>query len=159
MAFFYDPCFYVTVQKFRLLDCHTVTRNSPLHDIKRPDKYLFSRKFISSLTRIFTSNYSGRWLKKLNVLIEFSNSIFIKFYFKADWHWTWIQVFLQSFFCFKLFICLSALKRPKFFRGFTPQTPTSALPWNCWPRDPNLHFTTIKNLIFVPKWTLVKLLG
>ena len=86
MAFFYDPCFYVTVQKFRLLDCHTVTRNSPLHYIKRPDKYLFSRKFISSLTRIFTSNYSGRWLKKLNLLIEFSNAIFIKFYFKADWH-------------------------------------------------------------------------
>ena len=54
--FFYDPCFYVTVQKFRLLDCYTVTCNSPWHDIKRSGKYLFSIKFILSLTRIFKSN-------------------------------------------------------------------------------------------------------
>ena len=34
---------------------------------------------------------SSRWHKKLNFLIEFSNSIFIKFYFEAYWCWTCIQ--------------------------------------------------------------------
>ena len=29
---------------------------------------------------------SGRWHKKLNIIIEFSNSIFIKFYFNAYLH-------------------------------------------------------------------------
>ena len=29
---------------------------------------------------------SASWHKKLNLLIEFSNSIFIKSYFKAFWH-------------------------------------------------------------------------
>ena len=34
---------------------------------------------------------SVRRHKKLNLLIEFSNWIFIKFFFKAYWHWTYIQ--------------------------------------------------------------------
>ena len=34
---------------------------------------------------------SGRQHKKLSLLIEFSNSILIKFYFKAYWRWTCIQ--------------------------------------------------------------------
>ena len=34
---------------------------------------------------------SDRRHKKLNLLIEFSNSISLKFYFKANWHWTCIQ--------------------------------------------------------------------
>ena len=47
----------------------------------------------------FVQEISGKWLKKLNLLIEFWNSIFIKFYFKAYCNWTCIQ---------------------KCFRGFTP---------------------------------------
>ena len=51
LYFFCDPCFHATVQKFRLLYfCYTVTCNSPGHNIKRPGKYLFSIKFISSLS-------------------------------------------------------------------------------------------------------------
>ena len=34
---------------------------------------------------------SGRRHKKLNLLIDFWNSIFMKFYFTAYWHWTCIQ--------------------------------------------------------------------
>ena len=49
----------------------------------------------------FVQEISGKWLKKLNLLIEFWNSIFIKFYFKAYCHWTCIQ---------------------KCFRGFTPNS-------------------------------------
>ena len=50
-------------------------------------------------------------LKNLNLLIEFSNSIFIKS--------------LLCFFYFKLFICFPDVKRLRFFRGFTPWTATS----------------------------------
>ena len=50
-------------------------------------------------------------LKNLNLLIEFSNSIFIKS--------------LLCFFYFKLFICYPDVKRLRFFRGFTPWTATS----------------------------------
>ena len=42
-------CFYGTVKKFRLLDCYTVTCNSPGPDNRRSDKYLFSIKFNLSL--------------------------------------------------------------------------------------------------------------
>ena len=34
---------------------------------------------------------SGRQHKMLNLLSEFSNSIFIKIYFKAYWYWTYIR--------------------------------------------------------------------
>ena len=34
---------------------------------------------------------SDRWHKKLNLLIEFSNAIFIKFYSKAYYHWIFVQ--------------------------------------------------------------------
>ena len=39
---------------------------------------------------------SSRWHKKLNLLIEFSNSTFKKFHFKAYWCWTCIQNKLAS---------------------------------------------------------------
>ena len=43
------------------------------------------------LPRIYPSNFDVRWMaKKKNLPIEFSNSIFIKFCFKAYWHWTYI---------------------------------------------------------------------
>ena len=35
---FCGPCFYVTLEKFRLLDYVIVTCNSPGHDIKRSEK-------------------------------------------------------------------------------------------------------------------------
>ena len=63
---------------------------------------------------------SGRRHKKLNFLIEFSNSIFIKFCFKPYWRWTSIQNKLA----YNVSSILSYLssrckKRPNFFRGFT----------------------------------------
>ena len=69
--------------------------------------------------------------KKLNSLIEFSISIFIKFYFKAFWQLKFCSKFigLLSFLYFKLFICPSGVKRPKSFRIFTPWTLTKALLW------------------------------
>ena len=64
---------------------------------------------------------SGRSLKKLNLLIEFWNSIFIKFYFKACWDWTCIQKKLAckvSFILSYLFV-LQMKKILKYFRGFS----------------------------------------
>ena len=69
--------------------------------------------------------------KNSNLLIEFSNSISIQLYFKAFWHWTYVQntlTYIGSF-SFKLFICPPDVKKPKFFRDFTPWTPTKAPPW------------------------------
>ena len=40
---------------------------------------------------------SIRQQKKLNLLIEFSNSIFIKFYFKVLWRWNFVQNTLTFF--------------------------------------------------------------
>ena len=60
---------------------------------------------------------SGRQHKKLNLLIVFSNSIFIKFDVKAYWRWTCIQnklAYKVSFY-FMLFICHPDVKRLKFF--------------------------------------------
>ena len=54
-----NPCFYATVQRFRLVDCYTVTFNSPGYDIKRPGKYLFSIKFISSFSSNSCSDKEG----------------------------------------------------------------------------------------------------
>ena len=73
------------------------------------------------------------------------------------------EISLQSFFYFKLFICPPDEKRPTFFRGFTPETPTrlyhEPVAEITAPQDTHLHFTTFKNPIFVQKGTLVKLLG
>ena len=79
---------------------------------------------------IYPSNFvSVRRHKKLNLLTEFSNSIFIKFYFKAFWHWKFVQNWLVGFFYFKLFICHSDVIRPKSFRSFTLWTPIKAPLW------------------------------
>ena len=60
---------------------------------------------------------SDRQHKKLNLLINFPNSIFIKFDVKAYWRRTCIQNKLaykvSSY--FKVFIYLPDIKRPKFF--------------------------------------------
>ena len=70
---------------------------------------------------------SRRRYRKLNLLIEFSNSIFIKFYFKAYWRWTFIQNKLAyCFFYFELFVCPSDVKRSKFFTSWIF---IRALPW------------------------------
>ena len=119
--------------------------------------FIIYKKFIQVIL------ISGRWLKKINLLIEFWNSIFIKFYFKTYWHWTYIQKKLACKVSFKLFIYSPHEKRPKFFRGFTPKPP----PRICHepvaeltaPQDTHLHFTTFKNSIFVQKGILLKLLG
>ena len=68
---------------------------------------------------------SGRWQKKLNLLIEFSDSIFIKFYLK---HIGIQNKSVYSFFYFQLFVCPPDVKRPKFFRSFKPPEP---LPGSC----------------------------
>ena len=68
---------------------------------------------------------SGRWHKKLSLLIKLSNSIFIKFDVKPFWCWVCIQnkeSYKVSFY-FKLFICLPDVKRPKLFYGFTSLKP------------------------------------
>ena len=70
--------------------------------------------------------------KKPNLLIEFSNSIFIKFYFKAYWCWTCIQN-KSAYYVSSILSCLFPdVKRPTFFfRAFTPWTPTNDPSWAC----------------------------
>ena len=61
------------------------------------------------------------------------------------------EISLHSFLYFKLFICPPDEKRPKLFRGFTPESP----PRLCHepvaeltaPQDTHLHFTTFKNSV------------
>ena len=105
---------------------------------------------------------SIRQHKKLKPLIEFSISIFIKFYFKACWHWNFVQNTL-AYFYFKLFICPSGVKMPKIFWSFTLWTLTKALLWiHCRTHNiycgaysletlSHLHFTAFKNSILVQK--------
>ena len=104
----------------------------------------------------------SRWYKKPNLLIKFSNSIFIKFCLKTYWYWTCIQSL--SFFYFKLFICPSDAKKNNFFSGDHPPEPPSGLCHESvlklrafW--DPHVHFATFEKSIFVQKRTLVKPLG
>ena len=63
---------------------------------------------------------SGRKHKKLNLLIEFSNSIFIKFYLKASWCWTCIQNKLAMF---EAFYFSSRYKNANIFQGLLPLNP------------------------------------
>ena len=60
-----------------------------IHSMKFLSPEVFSQGFIQAILM------SGRWYKKLNLLIEFSNSIFVKFYFETyqnksalSWHST-----------------------------------------------------------------------
>ena len=71
---------------------------------------------------------SGRRHKKL---IEFSNSIFLRFYFKAYWRWTCIQnkLGLLGFFYLRYLFVHQIQKGQIFFRGFTPWTPTRVPSW------------------------------
>ena len=73
------------------------------------------------------------------------------------------EIGMQSFFYFKLFICPPDEKRPKFFKGFTPESPSrlchEPVAELTAPQDTHLHFTTFKNSIFFQKGTLVKLFG
>ena len=74
------------------------------------------------------------------------------------------QISLQIFLYFKLPIYPPDVKRAKCFRGFTCHDPLTGLCHEPFteltaPPDPHLHFTTLKNSIFVQKWTLVKLFG
>ena len=72
-------------------------------------------------------------------------------------------IVLQSFFCFKLFICPPDVKNKIFQRSYPPKP----FPRLCHEPvaeftaspDTHLHFTTFKNSIFVQKQTLVKVLG
>ena len=71
---------------------------------------------------------SGRRHKKPN-LIEFWNSIFIKFYFKAYWCWTCIKLLCKVFSILSYLFALKMLKSQDF--SLPPWTPTRALPWIC----------------------------
>ena len=76
---------------------------------------------------------SGRRHKKLNLLIEFWNSIFIKRHFKAyenklDSNLHLIYISLPGFFCFNLFIWLPDVKGPNFF-SFAPLPSTNVPPY------------------------------
>ena len=73
---------------------------------------------------------SGRRHKRLYLLIEFSNSIFIKFYFKTYWCWLCIQDSLLGFFYFKLFICPPDVKRTKVFQGLYSLNPRNGSAMN-----------------------------
>ena len=91
--------------------------------------YLFSRQqFQGFIQTILMSCWQH---KKFHLLIQFWNSIFIKFCFKAyknrlTWslHSKQIRISKLYFFYFKPFV-----KDVKFFRGFAPWTPTRAPPW------------------------------
>ena len=95
---------------------------------------------------------SGRRHKKLNLLIKFSDSIFIKFDVKAYLRWTCIQNKLayKVPFYFKLFSCLADVKRPKFCSALSHWNPTRAPPWaGCWADStsrPVGSFYTIRKL-------------
>ena len=108
-------------------------------------------KFSFHTVKEYPSNFDvGKYHKKLSVLTEFLNSIFIKFYFKAYWCWTCIL----GFYYFKLFICPPNVRRSKFLRVL-PSEPPPVLHHE----PPHLHFTTFEHSIIVQKWMLVKLFG
>ena len=81
----------------------------------------------------------------------------ITFDFKAFWHWNSVQkyVCLLGFFCLKLFICPSDVKRQN-LSGALPREPPPRLHYQfieelTAPWDLYLHFTTFENSIFVSK--------
>ena len=65
---------------------------------------------------------SGRRHKKLNLLIEFSNSVFIFVFIlkHIGFELAFRINYLRSLFYFKLFICPPDGRRPKYFRSFIP---------------------------------------
>ena len=89
---------------------------------------MFSIKFVSSLTGIYPNNLmSGSRLKKLNRLTEFSNSIFIKFYFKAYLRWTCIQIKLSwKFFSILSYLFVLQMQKEQNLSGVLPH---ESPPW------------------------------
>ena len=76
---------------------------------------------------------SSRQHKKLNLLIEFSNSIFRKFYFKAYWHWTYIQYkigyYVSSILNHLFVLQMSNVKRSKDFKALPTEPLLRLPPW------------------------------
>ena len=75
---------------------------------------------------IYSSNFDVcQTAQKVSLLIEFSNSIFIKKFFGKNKHFG-IEFFFKihwpttRFLLFKLFICPADVKRSKYFKGLTP---------------------------------------
>ena len=94
---------------------------------------------------------SGRRHKKL---IEFSNSIFLRFYFTAYWRWTCIQnkLGLLGFFYLR-YLFSPDPKKPNIFQGLYPLNPhqgsVMSTLWSIQHLKTHLHFTTFENSIFV----------
>ena len=76
---------WTTEKKASHFCINAVTSETSLHIIKRMD-----------LSKQFWCPVDGK--RKLNLLIEFSNSIFIKLYFKAFFLWTCISSILNHLF-------------------------------------------------------------
>ena len=112
---------------------------------------------------------SVRQHKTLNLLIQFSNSIFTnlhKFYFQACWHWTCIQNELidkVSSILSYLFV-LQIQKGQKIFQGLYCLNPKQDSTMNSlWSlhhlRTPTCILHRLKTQSLFKKWTSVKLLG
>ena len=71
---------------------------------------------------------SGRRHKKLNLLIQFLNSIFIKLYFETYRHWTCIQNKLACYVSSILSYLSSRCKKTKVFQGIYPPEAPPGLP-------------------------------
>ena len=107
---------------------------------------------------------SGRRLKKLNLLIEFSSSILIKFYLKAYWHWICIQNKLNCIVSsiLKYLFALQNVKQKQNFLVLSPK-PHQGSTMN--PLQSLQHLETptcilpLKTQSYFKKRTLVKLLG
>ena len=85
---------------------------------------------------------SGRRHKKLNLLIDFWNSIFMKFYFIAYWHWTCIQNKLA----YKFPSILNYFFVPQMWKK--KKTDNNKTAWtNAW-YSIYVHSTAGRNLIF-----------
>ena len=69
---FCDACFYATIQKFRLLDYVFTLYALVLGMTLKRLVFVFNKvHFIMSKKFIQVIFISGRWLKKLNLLIDF----------------------------------------------------------------------------------------
>ena len=99
---------------------------------------------------------SCRRHKKLNFLIKFSNSIFIKFEVKVYWRWTCVQnklIYKVSFY-FQQFVCVPDVKKTKnVLRFYLTETPRRLRYEHVLeleaPRDPQPPLTPPPQLHFV----------
>ena len=120
--------------------------------------FIYPQGFIEA---ILISGRRKKTTQKLNLLIEFLNSVFIKFPFKVTGVELAFRIInLQIFFYFKLFMCSLDVKRSKYFKAFIPPNPHRELAAELTaPQDPHVRFTTFESSIFVQKRTLERLLG